>query len=101
MYHLSGTGPQIFQIGIYTELYLGICGTINYSAVLLPSFISFVGTTNPLTFTINSLPTLESGTYDAQIQASMASIPSITKTYRFYIIQPSTTLILPPTLALI
>ena len=88
MYHLSGTGPQIFNIGVYTEQYAGLCGTISYSTMSLPSFIGFVGSTNPLTFTVNTLATLASGTYDVQIKASMASIPSFTKTYRFYIIQP-------------
>jgi hypothetical protein len=98
MYHVSGTGPQVFNIEIYTELYAGLCGTISYSTVSLPSFISFLGTSNPLKFTVNTLAYLASGTYDVQIKASMASITTLTKTYRFYIIQSSTTSILPPTI---
>jgi hypothetical protein len=67
MYHISGTGPEIFNIPNFKELYSGLCGTISYSTVSMPSFISFNGASNPLKFTVNSLASLASGTHDIQI----------------------------------
>lgn len=62
----------------------------------MPSIASFDGTTNPLIFTLNTAANLASNTYNVDIKASMSSISSVTKTYRFYIIQPATTLIIAP-----
>jgi len=81
---------------LYTEIYNGVCGTISYTSLNVPSFVNFASGTSGLIFTANAPSTSISNTYDLDVKAVLSGTSNVIKTYRLYLIQLSTTFITAP-----
>jgi hypothetical protein len=96
MYHVAGEGSKMYLIPLYTEIYNGICGSISYKSLKVPSFVNFASGTSGLKFTANAPSTSISNTYDMDVKAMLSGASNVIKTYRLYLIQLSTTFITAP-----
>jgi len=83
---------------LYTEIYNGMCGTISYTSLNVPSFLKFAIGASGLLFTANAASTSISNTYDMDVKATLSGTSNVIKTYRLYLIQLSTTFIIAPTI---